>query len=555
MSENRPKGLYADLALVNGQVITMNTINSKAEAVAVKDGKIIMVGSDEEVEGAVGEETVKLDLHGMTVLPGLIDAHNHLAISATDYTGVDCTPEHVGSISEMMEKIAQVAQEKPKDVWIRGVNYDDARLKEKRHPTRWDIDKAVEDHPVVLIHRGYHIAVINSVGMKTLGITEDVEAPFGGEYGREADTGELTGVLYENAWFNLWGTEKSPLAVEEEEFLAGVEAICKRYVKAGITSINDAWVLPSNVSAFQEALKRGTLPIRVNMHLIDTCLDALEQLGLKRAFGNNWLKIMAVKLILDGSVSGLTAALYDPYVGRPDDRGILLMERKELNTMIYRIHTAGFQVSIHANGDKAIDLVLDAFETALEKAPQENHRHRIEHCSLLSPERVERIKKLGLVPVIFAAYPYYHGDKILPAFGPERVQWLMACKALINAGVRIAGHSDYPASPYNPLLGIHSLVNRVTEKGRPFSREQAITVEEALRMYTIDAAYASFDEGIKGSIEPGKLADLVILRENPLEVATEKLKEIKVAMTIVGGEIVYRSSESLPTSEQYFLSP
>jgi predicted amidohydrolase YtcJ len=541
VSETRPKGVYADLALVNGRVITMNRGQSEAEAVAVKDGTIVMVGSDEEIEGTVGAETVKVDLNGMTVLPGFIDAHNHLAISATDSTGVDCTPEAVGSISEMMEKIAQVAREKPKDVWIRGVNYDDARLREKRHPTKWDIDKQVSDHPVVLIHRGYHIAVVNSAGMRRLGITEDAEAPFGGEYGREAETGELNGILYENAWFNLWGTDKSPLAVEEEAFIAGVEAICTRYVKAGITSINDAWVLPSNFRGFQEALTRGKLPIRVNIHLIHTCLDELEQLGLKRGFGNNRLKIMAVKLILDGSVSGLTAALYDPYVGRPDDRGILLMDEKALKEMITRIHTAGFQVSVHANGDKAIDLVLDAFEAALEQAPQENHRHRIEHCSLLSPERVARIKTLGLVPVIFAAYPYYHGDKILPAFGPARVKWLMACRALIDAGVRIAGHSDYPASPYNPLLGIHSLVNRVTERGQPFSREQAITVEEALRMYTIDAAYASFDEGIKGSIEPRKLADFVIVRENPLEVAKGNLKDIKVAMTIVGGELVYKS--------------
>lgn len=542
MSRKRPKGLYADLALVNGQVITMDSINSRVEAVAVKDGKIIVVGSNKEVEETVGEETVKLDLLGMTVLPGFIDAHNHLAISATDYTGVDCTPENVSSIHEMMERIAEVVKEKPKNIWIRGVNYDDARLKEKRHPTRWDIDKEVNDHPVILIHRGYHIAVINNMGMTLLGITEDSKPPFGGEYGREPDTGELNGILYENTWFDLGGKENSPLAIEEEEFIKGLEAICKMYAKKGITSINDAWVLPSNFKAFQEALNRGKLPIRVNMHLINTCLDDLEKLGLKRSFGNDRLKIMAIKLILDGSVSGLTAALYDPYIGRPGDRGFFLMGREELNELIYRIHTDGFQVSVHANGDKAIDMVLDAFKMALEKAPMENHRHRIEHCSLLSPERIERIKRLGLVPIIFSAYPYYHGDKILPAFGSERVKWLMACRSLIDAGVRIAGHSDYPASPYNPLLGIHSLVNRITEKGQPFSPEQAITVEEALRMYTIDAAYASFDEGSKGSIEPGKLADFVVLVENPLEVANETIKDTKVAMTIVGGEIVYRSS-------------
>ncbi|MCZ2845563.1 MAG: amidohydrolase family protein, partial [Candidatus Bathyarchaeota archaeon] len=198
---------------------------------------------------------------------------------------------------------------------------------------------------------------------------------------------------------------------------------------------------------------------------------------------------------------------------------------------------------VHANGDRAIDMVLDVFEHVLKKNPKKDHRHRIEHCSLLNPQRIKRIKSLGLVPVIFAAYPFYHGDKIHPAFGPERVEWLMACRSLLDAGVKIAGHSDFPASPFNPLLAIHSLVNRKTERGIPFSPNQAITVPEALRMYTIDAAFASFDESIKGSIEPGKYADLTILQDNPLTVEKEKLKEISVVMTIVKGQIKHKNKK------------
>jgi predicted amidohydrolase YtcJ len=211
--------------------------------------------------------------------------------------------------------------------------------------------------------------------------------------------------------------------------------------------------------------------------------------------------------------------------------------------LIERIHRLGFQVSVHANGDKAIDRILDIFENVLRTFPRLDHRHRIEHCSLLSQERIKRIKALNLIPIIFAAYPYYHGDKILPAFGLERVEWMMACRSLIDAGVTIAGHSDYPASPYNPLLAIHSLVNRRTERGIPFSPNQAITVYEALRMYTIDAAYASFDEKSKGSIEPCKFADLTILSENPLTVARDRIKNIEVLMTIANGKIVYQKEQ------------
>ncbi len=540
---NVPDELCADMILMNGVVITVDEKDTIAEAVAIKDGKILIVGKNEYVMRASGSKTKVIDLKGMALLPGFIDAHNHLSLAAADYVGVDCSPDSVHSIKEMMERIAEEAKTKPKDVWIRGVNYDDARLEEKRHPTRWDIDEAVNDHPVILIHRGYHIAVVNSLGLKMLGITEDTPSPPGGEYGRDPATGKLNGILYENAWFDLWGKEHSPLTIDERDFMRGVKAMCEMYVKAGITSINDPWILPSNLRALQEGVRRGEIPIRINMHIIHTYLEELRRLGIKRGFGNDRLKIMAVKAVLDGSVSGLTAALYDPYLHKPDDRGILLMSKEELKEIIYKIHTSGLQVSIHANGDKALDILLDVYEEVLREHPMEDHRHRIEHCSLLNPERIERIKKLGLVPVIFAAYPYYHGDKIIPAFGPERVKWLMACRSLLDAGIKVAGHSDYPASPYNPLLGIHSVVNRRTEKGLPFSPEQAVTVKEAIRMYTINAAYTSFDENVKGSIEPGKFADLVVLEKNPLEVSKEEIKDIKVAMTIVDGKIVYQDPE------------
>jgi predicted amidohydrolase YtcJ len=520
----------------------MDAEDTIAEAVVIMDGRIFYVGHNIEAKQVIGRATQIIDLRGCAVLPGFIDAHNHLAISAIDSVAVDCSPEKTQSIEDILMKIVSFAKMNPHTEWIRGVNYDDARLTEKRHPTRWDIDRVFNDRPVLLVHRGYHIAVINSAGMRTLGITDETKPPIGGEYGRDSKTDQLNGVLYENAWFDLWGKKNSPLDVDSKTFIKGVHTVCSRYVRAGITSVNDAWVVPSNFKGFQAAFRLGRLPIRVNVHIFNSYLNQLEELGILKGFGNDYLKIIAVKLLLDGSVSGLTAALYEPYIGT-EDRGILLMKKNDLEELVERIHKLGFQVSIHANGDRAIDMVLDVFEHVLERNPQKDHRHRIEHCSLLNPQRIQRIKALGLVPVIFAAYPFYHGDKIYPAFGTERVKWLMACRSLLDAGVKIAGHSDFPASPFNPLLAIHSLVNRKTERGIPFSPNQAITVHEALRMYTIDAAFASFDESIKGSIEQGKYADLTILQDNPLTVENEKLKEIRVVMTIVNGHIIYKNKK------------
>lgn len=537
-----PDEVAADLVLLNGQVLTMNAEDTIAEAIVIKDRRILYVGRDSEAKKAIGNATQTIDLGGRAVLPGFIDTHNHLAFSAIDSVAVDCSPEKAQSIENILKEIVTFAKMNPHTEWVRGVKYDDARLTEKRHPTRWDIDRVINDRPVLLVHRGYHIAVINSTGMRILGITDHTKPPIGGKYGRDPKSGQLNGVLYENSWFDLWGKKNSPLNVDSETFIQGVQTVCAQYVRAGITSVNDAWVVPSNFKGFQVALRLGILPIRVNVHIFNSCLDQLEDLGISRGYGNDYLKIMAVKLVLDGSVSGLTAALYEPYIGRKD-RGILLMKKKDLEEFIERIHRLGFQVSVHANGDRAIDMVLDVFERVLKKNPKKDHRHRIEHCSLLNPQRIRRIKSLGLFPVIFAAYPFYHGDKIYPAFGPERVEWLMACRSLLDAGVKIAGHSDFPASPFNPLLAIHSLVNRKTERGILFSPNQAITVPEALRMYTIDAAFASFDESIKGSIEPDKYADLTILQDNPLTIEKEKLKEIRVMMTIVNGQIIYKNKK------------
>lgn len=536
--------MTADLVLVNGRVLTMDSADSMAEAVAIKDGKIALVGTSQDMREVVGNETRVMDLKSKTVVPGFIDAHQHLSDGAEYLMSVNCSSESVRSILDLTQKMRKRALETPKGVWIRGVSYDDTRLAEKRHPNRWDLDKASAEHPIILTHVGGHTGVLNSKGLELAKIRKHSQDPVGGHIEKDPKTDEPTGVVHEAALTALWSSTKDrpPIIppMKKEKLVKGIKQLAQEYAKVGLTSVVDAWVTPHTIEAYMELFRRHELPIRVYLGVWYEYLHELKTLGFRTGFGNEWLKIGPIKIIVDGAVAGRTAALYEPYADNPSSCGILATDMKTLNQIVSEAHEAGFQLAIHANGDKAIDLALKAYERALRKLPRINHRHRIEHCSVVNPETVKRIKKLGITPVLFAAYPYYHGDKLIPAFGPKRVHELMAYRSFLDAGVEVASHSDYPCSPYLPLLGIHSIVNRVTMGGKPFSPEQKITPREALLTYTRYAAFSTFEEDIKGSIEPGKLADLVVLSENPLEVAPEKIKDISVETTILGGEIVYQ---------------
>jgi len=535
--------MFADLILLNGIIITMDSVDTVAEAVAIKDGKIIKVGTSEEITKDAGKETKVIDLKGKTVAPGFIDAHQHLSMAAEHLASVNCTPESVKSISEIVERIRERALRTPRGEWIRCVGYDDTRLTEKKHPNRWDLDKATTEHPIILTHIGGHTGVLNSKGLELANITKNTLDPVGGHIERDPKTNEPTGVIHEAALTALTPSKGKPPIIpplKKEELMKGIKQLIERYVKVGLTSIVDAWVSPNAIEAYIELLRRNELSIRVYMAIWYEYLHELKTLRLLTGFGNDYLRIGPIKIIVDGAMAGRTAALYKPYTDNPDSYGILAIDIEKLNEVISDAHEAGFQLAVHANGDKAIDLTLKAFEKALKEFPRKNHRHRIEHCSVVNPKIIERIKRLGIMPILFAVYPYYHGDKLIPAFGSDRVSWLMAYRSFLDEGVKVASHSDYPCSPYPPLLGIYSIVNRVTMEGNPFGTEQRITPKEALHTYTTYAAYSTFEENIKGSIELGKLADLVVLSENPLTTPPKKIKDIDVETTIIGGKIVYQ---------------
>lgn len=338
-------------------------------------------------------------------------------------------------------------------------------------------------------------------------------------------------------------TSKPPIIplFPREERRKAIKKACVDFLKAGITSIHDALVSPQYIASYQDAYIHGELNVRVYMLITHYFLDKLEGLGIYTGFGNEKLRVGAIKIILDGAISSRTACVSQPFIGTKDDHGLLVVgSQKELNEIVLRAHRGRFQIAIHANGDKAIEMTLEAYGEALKKDPRKDHRHRIEHCTIVNPELLKKMKKLGVMAVPFGTFLWYHGEKVTPFYGVERAKLMFAHRFFLNEGIQIAGSSDTPMMPYEPLLAIQGCVTRETSFGTLVGPEQRISPEDALRVYTLGGAYASFEEDIKGSIKPGKFADLVILSNDPTMVDPRSIKDIKVIMTMVGGEILYR---------------
>lgn len=530
--------MHADLVLKNGKIITVDPEERIREAVAVKFGRILEVGSEGDVKPLIGSDTMVIDLEGMAVLPGFIDTHGHLFSSGVGLGHIDCSEEAgVRSIRDIQERIAERAGRTPRGGWIIGDKFDESKLAEGRIPNRWDLDAAAPEHPVLLSMVGGHVYVANSKALELRGISRETPDPLPwGRFERDPETGELTGIIYEGA------VEMVRPEPSYEEVLEGIRRMGREYITAGITCFYDSYITGREVRAYLELKRRGELPLRVRWEMHLDMLPELERLGITipPGFGDEWLRICGVKVSTDGAISGRTAALRRPYLHKPGYCGELRMTREEVIDAVTRIHGAGLRASVHANGDLAISNYLDAVEAALERHPREDHRHRVIHCSVVDEGLIRRMKRLGVLPTIFGAYAYYHGDKILPAFGEERAEWMFAARSMLDAGLKVAAHSDHSASPYPPLMGIHSLVNRMTKGGKPYGLRQRITVMEAIKLYTINAAYHTFEEDILGSIEPGKLADMVVLGMDILEVPKDSIIDIPVEMTIIGGKIVYR---------------
>jgi predicted amidohydrolase YtcJ len=529
--------MSADLVLLNGKIVTMSE-SEIVDAVAVKFGRILAVGTTDEVRKLVGAETKIVDLMGKTVVPGMIDSHCHMiATGISSMSDVDLSEEAgVRSIADVKARIAKKAEEIPEGAWITGVREDDSKLLEKRHPTKWELDEAAPDNPVVISTVGGHYYVTNSTAFVRAGVTKDTPDPIGGVFERDA-TGELTGGLHEKA-LDVVFSGKASEGLSKAMAAEGAGLILLANAAVGLTCVYEM-VDGLQLRAVLDLKNNGGLPIRVRMDVEIGLFPEMNRLGIIQGFGDEWAKICGLKFFFDGAISARTAAVREPYMNRPDYYGVMSTTKEIASETILEAYEAGYRISAHANGERAIEMYLDIMREAQAKYPRNEPRNRIIHCSIITPDLVSKIKKLELLPTIFGPYPYYHGDKLIPAFGEKRLERMFAARSFLDAGIKVAAHSDHDASPFSPLMGIHAMVNRKTKTGKPIGQSQKVSVMEALKLYTVNAAYHSFDEDSLGSIEVGKCADMVVLGKDILTVPPETIIDIPIEMTIVGGRTVY----------------
>lgn len=528
----------ADLVVINGNVYTMNPAQPEATAFAVKQNRFVAVGSDNEIRSFKGSGTQVIDARGMTVTPGFIDAHSHPSSCGVDeLLYVDTNLPNIDAIKQALrERAAQT----PPGEWVVGFKYDDTKLEEGRPLTRKDLDEAVPDHPAVVGHRGGHTSVYNSRAFQLAGVGAATPSPSGGKF--YVKDGELTGLVAETA--DAFMRRLLPSTGTRELRRQGVKLISQKMAESGLTSVHDAGVFPDDVIAYQDAYHAGDLSFRVYL-MVDgsgASYEGLLSAGIYTGFGDEWLRVGAVKYYADGSASERTMRMSTPFVGRPNDYGILTSSQEEIFEVVERAHRNNFQVGIHANGDVAIDMVLKAYERVQQRWPRPDPRHRIEHCTLVNPDLLKRIKATGTIPTPFYTYVYYHGDK-WDHYGDEKLRWMFAHRSFLDHGIPVASASDYVPGPYEPMMAIQSMVTRTDFRGKVWGPNQRITVDQALQVCTVNAAHASFEENLKGSITEGKLADFVVLGEDPHTAEVASIKDIPVIRTVVGGRTVHAREE------------
>jgi predicted amidohydrolase YtcJ len=523
------------LVLHNGNIHTVDPANPHAEAVAISGGRFFAVGSNSDVLALATARTRKIDLGGKTVVPGFIDAHTHVGYSGLRHLRqLDCD---LRSIAAIQDAIRQRAAKTPKGQWVVGFKYDDTKTSEGRKLNRADLDAAAPEHPVFIEHRGGHTAYVNSLALRIADVNDKTPDPSGGQFDRDA-AGRLTGGLKETATAPF--RSKIPSDYSRDDRREAVRLIGRMFVRSGVTSVHDAQGTPEDLSAYQDAWEAGELYVRVYHLLNFRYIDRMLAAGIRTGLGNEWVRVGAMKLVSDGSISERTAHLSKPYTGRPNDFGIQVMKEEELYSYARKAHAAGWQIGTHANGDVGIDIALRVYERLQREMPRRDPRFRLEHCTLINDDLIRRIKALGAIPTPFSTYVYYHGEK-MREYGADRLNSMFALRSFLDAGIRATQASDYPPGPFEPMMALQSEVTRTDSHGTVWGPKQKITLDEALRVGTLHGAYASFEEQSKGSIEAGKLADLVVLGRDPKKEDPSTLVTIPVERTMMGGAWVYES--------------
>jgi len=533
----------ADLVLFNAKVYTADSSAPKAEAFAVRAGRFAAVGSNADIKGLIGKGTQTFDARQMTVVPGFIDCHNHAPGNTLLYEVLVGNPYVVEfvTISSIVEKLRAKARETPPGTWVEGYFFDDTKVKDNRQLNIHDLDQVSTELPVAVHHRGGHTSFYNSEALEMAHITKDTPNPSGGTFDRDAN-GDLNGRVTDLARNALKSVGKRPTFTEEQALQRdreGLAYISKQFVRYGVTSVHHEG---GNLMALQQVRARGELLHRVSYEANGKVLEAMIAGGIMTGFGDEWIRFGATsEHTVDGSFSERTMALNTPYPGVvPPYKGNVTETQDELNAWIERVHRAGIQVNCHANGDVAIDMVLTAVERAQRLFPRTDARPKITHCTLINDDLLRRIKAAGAVPAAFTSYAYYNSDKFV-FYGEELMKRCMAYRSFIDAGIPVAAGSDFSPGPFDPRMAIQGMATRTGWDGKTWGANQRISVDEALRVNTINGAYNSHEEAMKGSITPGKLADFVVLSDDLFTVDKDKIKDIQIVRTVVGGSTAYQA--------------
>ncbi len=536
-------GQDPDLIVINAKVFTVDSRAPRAEAFAVTASRFSAVGSTADIKGLLGKNTQVFDARQMTIVPGFIDCHNHAGGETLLYEVLVGNPFEVEfvTIQSIVAKLKAKAQQTPPGTWVEGYFFDDTKVKDARGLQAKDLDEVSRDHPVVVRHRGGHTSFYNTKAFEMAGITKNTPNPMGGTYDKDP-AGELNGRVTDRAMdpFRNVGARPTFTAAEaEKRGRDGIAHISKQFARYGLTSVHHEG---GNLAAIQDVRARGELLHRISFETSGATLEAMITAGIRTGFGDEWIKFGATsEHTVDGSFSERTMSMSVPYPGvTPPYKGNVTESQEDLNAWVERVHRAGIQVNVHANGDVAIDSFLTAVERAQKLFPRADARPKITHCTLINDDLVKRIKALGVVPAMFTTYAYYNPDKFV-YYGEELMKRCMAYRSMLDAGVYACAGSDFSPGPFAPLMGIQGMVTRKGWDGKTWGANQRISVSEAIAVNTYNGAWASGEETIKGSISAGKLADYVVLADDPHTVDVEKIKDIQIARTVVGGKISYQA--------------
>lgn len=536
----------ADMVIRNAKVRTLDTRAPVAEAIAFRRGVVAAVGSDAEVTDLKDGRTEEVDGGRGVVLPAFTDSHTHLhgAAQALAYH-VDFGSLAPRSIEDVLGAIRERVSSTRPASWVRGENLNEHQLREGRFPTRAELDAVTTDHPVVISSIGNHVAMANSPALALAGIDRNTPNPEGGHIDRD-ENGEPIGILRERARLRL-DARRSDTVVPRESPKQRVEALAESVAilhHRGIVGIHEIIRQPEEIADYQTLRETGRLKLRVQLLIrgFEARIDLadLTRVGFRTGFGDDWLKLGGIKVSVDGVCIGRNAAVYDAYPGEPHNRGICRIEEGELRALVGDAHRAGFRIAVHAIGQRAVDMALDAFRAVpREPNPVPGPRHTIEHAYLPPrPGQLEAIRDLGLILSIQPGFIHSFGDGWINVFGSEALPDVMPLRRALDLGIRVQANSDFPCSPPDPLVGIQCAVARTTAHGTVLDPSQAITVDEAIRMFTTAPAFTGSEEATRGTLALGKHADAVLLDRDPYEVDPADLDEIRVRFTIVGGEVV-----------------